>query len=158
MSTTRRSFHRTVIQLAGAAIAGLFALPASVYLFFKPRSASSDDLVEIADVSELKVGEPQEVIYYRTRVDGWKRTKEKATTWVVKTPNDQVVAFSPQCPHLGCIYHWENPRESFICPCHDSAFSPEGVVTDGPAPRNLDRYVSKVEGGKLLVGSEIDRG
>lgn len=118
-------------------------------------------MVEVADLTDLAVGEPQEVVYFRTRIDGWKRLREKATAWVVKTSDSEAVAFSPQCPHLGCIYHWEQEREeqaaAFVCPCHASAFSNKGDVLGGPAPRPLDQYVTRIEGSMLLVGSEIQK-
>jgi len=162
---SRRAFYRGLIQLLGAAMAAVVAAPAAAYLMLKPKSAEGDDLVEVADLSDLPVGAPQEVVYYRTRIDGWKRSREKATAWVVKTTEDKAIAFSPTCPHLGCIYHWEGegsdaqgqPAQSFVCPCHASSFSAQGEVLGGPAPRPLDRYITKIEGGKLLVGSQIEK-
>ena len=146
-------------------MAAVVAAPAAVYLFLKPKSSGTTDLVEVADLAQLPVGMPQEVVYYRTRVDGWKRSREKTTAWVVKTADHKAIAFSPTCPHLGCIYHWEAERndaqgqqaQSFICPCHASSFSAQGEVLGGPAPRPLDRYVTRIEGSKLLVGSQIEK-
>lgn len=142
-----------MIHLLGAAMTAVIAAPAALYLFLKPKSSGGEDLVEIADLAELTEGVPREVVYYRTRIDGWKRSREKATTWVVKTGQSSAVAFNPQCPHLGCIYHWEDEGEAFLCPCHASSFARDGKVVAGPAPRPLDRYVTRVEGGKLLVSS-----
>jgi len=136
-------------------MAAVIAIPAAAYLLFKPKSSGDANMVEIADLAELEVGTPQEVVFYRTRVDGWKASKEKTTTWVVKTDPNTAIAFSPQCPHLGCIYHWEDEDMAFRCPCHASAFATDGHIISGPAPRGLDRYISKVEGGKLLIGSVI---
>lgn len=146
-------------------MAAIIAAPAAAYLMLKPKSSGAENLVEVADLADLPVGTPQEVVYYRTRIDGWKRSREKATAWVVKTAEEKAIAFSPQCPHLGCIYHWEADRkdaqgqqaQSFVCPCHASSFSAQGEVLGGPAPRPLDRYVTRIEGGKLLVGSEIEK-
>jgi menaquinol-cytochrome c reductase iron-sulfur subunit len=146
-----------IIQVLGAAMAAAIAAPASLYLLMKPKSSGGEDLVEIADLSELAEGSPQEIVYYRTRVDGWKRTREKTTAWVVKTGQSNAIAFNPQCPHLGCIYHWEDQGQNFACPCHASAFSKDGKVVAGPAPRPLDRFDSRVEGGKLLVSSRVLR-
>jgi len=114
-------------------------------------------MVEVASLADLEAGVPKEIVYHRTRVDGWKTTKEKTTTWVVKNGPQSAVAFSPACPHLGCIYHWEYEQGIFLCPCHDSAFGLDGKVLAGPAPRPLDRYESRVEGGKLLIGLQVKR-
>jgi Rieske Fe-S protein len=80
-------------------------------------------------------------------------SSEKATTWAVKASTDEVIAFGPQCPHLGCAYHWNAAKHEFLCPCHASTFSIQGEVLTGPAPRALDRYDLKIEQGKLFVGS-----
>jgi len=154
---TRRSFYAALIHLLGAGAAAVIAAPAEFYLLLRPKSPGAGAMVEIANLAELETGVPQEVVYYRTRVDGWKTTKEKTTTWVVKNGPQSAVAFSPQCPHMGCIYHWEDEQGSFKCPCHASAFGLDGKVLAGPAPRPLDRYVSRVEGGKLLIGLLVKR-
>jgi menaquinol-cytochrome c reductase iron-sulfur subunit len=72
---------------------------------------------------------------------------------VVKLPEEGVVAFGPQCTHLGCAYHWEEGERHFLCPCHTSLFSIDGKVMSGPAPRPLDRYETKVDKNRLLLGS-----
>ncbi len=154
---TRRSFYAAFIQLLGASAAAVIAIPAAVYLLFKPKSPGAGTMVEIANLADLEIDVPQEVVYTRTRVDGWKTTKEKTTAWVVKNGPQSAVAFSPQCPHLGCIYHWEADQKDFKCPCHASVFGLDGKVLDGPAPRPLDRYISRVEGGKLLIGLQVIR-
>jgi len=40
-----------------------------------------------------------------------------------------------------------------LCPCHNSTFSIEGEVLTGPSPRALDRYETKIQGEKLLLGA-----
>jgi menaquinol-cytochrome c reductase iron-sulfur subunit len=154
-----------MIQILGGLMGAVIAAPAAAYLLLKPKSDLGEEMVEVADLADMPLGQPQEVVYYRTRVDGWKRLREKATAWVVKTSEKEAVAFSPACPHLGCVYHWEEERanaegqaaKAFVCPCHASAFDKDGTVLGGPAPRPLDRYLSRVEGGKLLVASEIQK-
>jgi len=157
-STTRRSFYSAVIYGLGAVISAALALPAAVYLLFKPRSQKQAQWVDAADLGQLQIRKPEEVVFRRTRVDGWRVLNEKTTAWVVRMDEQHVVAYSPQCTHLGCAYHWDDRQKYFICPCHTSAFSIEGKVLAGPAPRPLDRYVTRVDSGKLLIGSQIERG
>jgi menaquinol-cytochrome c reductase iron-sulfur subunit len=82
---------------------------------------------------------------------------EKTTAWVVRTDDQKVVAFTPQCTHLACAYHWEAGSNQFLCPCHASTFSIDGKVTGGPAPRPLDRYVTRLDGNKILIGSAVEK-
>jgi menaquinol-cytochrome c reductase iron-sulfur subunit len=157
-SLTRRSFYITAINVLGSLIAAALAIPAAAYLLIRPKGAADSGLSEVGDLDQLTIGKPQEVLYDRKRVDGWRKVTEKASTWVVRTDDHSVVAFDPACTHLGCAYHWDAPANHFICPCHASAFSIDGKVLSGPAPRPLDRYLVKVEGGKILIGSQVEQG
>jgi menaquinol-cytochrome c reductase iron-sulfur subunit len=154
-SVTRRSFYVGAIYGLGAAIAAALGLPAAIYLLFPPKIRQADPWVEIGDVTTLAPDSPTEMTFRRNRVDGWKVSSEKATAWVVKHADNSVIAFGPQCTHLGCAYHWDEGKTEFLCPCHNSLFSIDGKVTAGPAPRPLDRYETKVEGKKLLIGRLI---
>jgi menaquinol-cytochrome c reductase iron-sulfur subunit len=133
------------------------AIPALAYLFAKPKTKKKSDWVQAADLSRFMVQKPEEVVFNRTRVDGWRVVNEKTTAWVVKMDDQKVVAYSPSCTHLGCAYHWDEEQGSFVCPCHTSAFSMDGKVIAGPAPRPLDQYAVRVDKGKLLIGSQIQR-
>jgi len=149
---TRR--HAVIAAVYGlwAIIAAALGLPALVYLFLPPKARKQDEWVDAGDISKLTPNSPVEVTFRRNRVDGWKVTSEKSTAWVVKMASGTIVAFGPQCTHLGCAYHWEESKDEFLCPCHASLFAMDGKVVSGPAPRPLDRYQVRLEGNKLLLG------
>ena len=150
--TSRRVFHLAVIYGLWGLMTSALAIPAAIYLLFPPRAKGKSDWIDVGDISQIPVKDPEEVVFRRNRVDGWKVTSEKTTAWVVKLSDKEVVAYSPQCTHLGCAYHWDERNNNFLCPCHTSTFDLEGKVLMGPAPRPLDRFDVKVEGNKLLIG------
>jgi menaquinol-cytochrome c reductase iron-sulfur subunit len=152
IAPTRRSFHLLAIYGIWAVIGLMMAIPALVYLLFPPKTRKDDEWVEVADLTSLPVNTPEEIVFRRNRVDGWKVISEKTTAWVVKKSDSDVVAFGAQCTHLGCAYHWDENHKYFLCPCHTSAFSVDGKVLTGPAPRPLDRYAVKRNGSKLMLG------
>jgi menaquinol-cytochrome c reductase iron-sulfur subunit len=154
-STTRRGFYSAIIYGLGTVMGVVLGLPALAYLLIPPKSKKGSDWVDAANLNTLDVGKPEEVVYHRKRVDGWRVVNEKATAWVVKLDPTNVVAYSPSCTHLGCAYHWDDETKHFICPCHTSAFSIDGKVLAGPAPRPLDRYATRVDNGKLLISPTI---
>jgi menaquinol-cytochrome c reductase iron-sulfur subunit len=151
---TRRTFYRALLSGIGSLIGLGLAVPAAAYLFIT-RESRKGNFVEAGKLSELALGEPREVSFERTRVDGWRTFQEKGIAWVVRTGASDVVAYAPQCTHLGCAYHWESQRNEFVCPCHESRFSIDGKVMGGPAARPLDRYVTRIEDQKLLIGTDI---
>ena len=154
---TRRAFYIGFIDGVAGLISLALAVPAAIYLLFPPKLRKAEQWVETSDLSTIPASTPTEISFARTRVDGWKVTTEKATAWVVKKPDNEVVAFVPQCTHLGCAYHWDEKDNNFLCPCHTSTFSIDGKVLSGPAPRPLDRLVTKVDQGKILIGTEIQK-
>ena len=150
--TTRRSFYVGAIYGIWTVISAALGIPALIYLFFPPKARKEPEWVEIGDVTKLAPDSPVEMVFRRNRVDGWKVLSEKGTAWVVKHSDNSVTAFGPQCTHLGCAYHWDDRKDQFLCPCHNSLFAIDGKVISGPAPRPLDRYATRIEGRKLLLG------
>ncbi len=152
VSPTRRTFYLEAIYGLQAIMGATLAAIAGVYLFFPPKAKSEAEWVDAGDFKKLPLNAAEEVVFSRNRVDGWKVSSEKATAWVVKSSDKDVVAFAPQCTHLGCAYHWDEANHNFLCPCHTSTFGIDGKVLTGPAPRPLDRYAVKVDGSKLMIG------
>jgi menaquinol-cytochrome c reductase iron-sulfur subunit len=149
----RRNFCVTCIYSLWGLIGLALGLPAAVYLLVPPRPRKESEWVEAGDVSQLEPGVPNELVFRRNRVDGWKITSEKTSAWVVKVSDADVVAFSPICTHLGCAYHWDERKNNFLCPCHSSTFGLDGRVLSGPAQRPLDRFRVRIENGRLLLGA-----
>jgi cytochrome b6-f complex iron-sulfur subunit len=63
-----------------------------------------------------------------------------------------LTALWQRCVHLGCRVPWCASSIGFECPCHGSKYNAHGEYEDGPAPRNLDRFVVSVsEDGDLVI-------
>jgi len=150
--TTRRGFYVGAMYAMWGFITASLATPALAYLFLPPKARKDESWIDVGDITRLAPNQPLEVVFHRSRVDGWKVVSEKLTAWVVKTPAGGVNAFGPQCTHLGCAHHWDETKTHFVCPCHNSLFGLDGKVSFGPAPRPLDRYETKVDGSNLLLG------
>lgn len=150
---TRRSFYLTFIYGLWSVIAAALSIPALIYLLLPPKVRRGAEWIDVGDVTKLQPKTPIEMVFRNNRVDGWKITSEKQTAWVVRLSGQNIVAFGPQCTHLGCAYHWDERKSEFLCPCHSSVFAIDGKVISGPAPRPLDRYDARVENGKLLLGA-----
>jgi cytochrome b6-f complex iron-sulfur subunit len=83
----------------------------------------------------------------------------KVKLWLSNTEQG-VLALYKVCTHLGCLYNWNTQEVKFICPCHGSQFQKDGTYITGPAPRNLDRFVVRIESpdGQVLAETDPDSG
>jgi Rieske Fe-S protein len=62
------------------------------------------------------------------------------------------IAVSTRCAHLGCPVRFVQAAGNFICPCHGGVYDFQGKVLGGPPVRPLDRFQTRVRGGKVEVG------
>lgn len=71
--------------------------------------------------------------------------------YLVRMGDGGFLALSLQCTHLGCAITYNKDNDEFDCPCHASSFNRKGEVISPPAPRALDMYSVKIEGGQVKV-------
>ena len=70
---------------------------------------------------------------------------------MIANKENKLQAFSAICTHLACIYHWEDDKNRFHCPCHHGMFDIDGKVLSGPPPRPLDRIETVVRGDDVYL-------
>ena len=158
MNLTDRS-RRSFLQLLPLGVfAGVFAsIGAAAFRFLRPRlNAPSEQWLDVATLSELTGPQPIAKKVLAEHVSGWVITNEEHNVFVLPAKNNQVL--SPICPHEGCEVAWEQARNRFSCPCHESFFTAEGARISGPAPRGLDPLPTRVQDGKLQVQYRVNAG
>jgi Rieske Fe-S protein len=148
VNRSRRSFLEL---LPVGVLFGVFAsIGGAAFRFLRPRlMAPSDQWLDVAAVSELSGPQPIAKKVLADHVSGWAITSEEHNVFVLPAKNNQVL--SPICPHEGCEVAWEQARNRFSCPCHESYFAADGQRLSGPAPRGLDSLPTRVQDGKLQV-------
>jgi menaquinol-cytochrome c reductase iron-sulfur subunit len=152
---SRRSFMvRTIIGIF-AALGAAMAVPLGGFGILPVLKRRPVDWSDAGSAADLAVNEPAERRFLETVRSGWQEEKVERTVWLVRKPDQTVVAFSPNCPHLGCGYRWFDGEQRFKCPCHASVFDIDGKVLGGPAPRALDTLETRVESGKVLVKFQV---
>jgi len=146
--TSRRSFL-SLIPLG--LLATVFAsIGGAAFRFLRPRiSAASDRWLDVAKLSELSGPQPLSRKVVAEHIAGWAITTEEHNVFVLPAKNNQVL--SAICPHEGCEVAWEQNRNRFSCPCHESYFAADGARISGPSPRGLDPLPMRVQDGKLQV-------
>jgi cytochrome b6-f complex iron-sulfur subunit len=69
----------------------------------------------------------------------------------VTSANGGLVALFQKCPHLGCRVPFCESSGRFECPCHGSIYNIRGEYIGGPAPRGMDRFPIRIQGGSVMV-------
>ena len=67
---------------------------------------------------------------------------------LIRTTDDQYLAYSRKCAHLGCTIDFDQTQRTLKCPCHRGVYdSRTGYVMYGPPPRPLDQIILQVRAG-----------
>jgi menaquinol-cytochrome c reductase iron-sulfur subunit len=158
--TRRRAFAIGAQGVGGIAVAA-FALPA---LGFALGPMFEDQIPEhFQDVGPEKDFNNETYVPKVIEITPGAGEAGKTTIYVRRTDpsRDQAntdqpyVAISTRCAHLGCPVRYVQASRRFICPCHGGVYGFQGEVTGGPPVRPLDRFYTKVERGRVLVGARF---
>lgn len=147
----RRDFMKTAIAAIGGVIGTAIGLPAISYLVGPAQRSEDTNWIQLGSVNKLELNIPT---LFKTTIEtqtGWVKEEEEFSVYVLTGNGRDFTVMSNVCTHLGCRVRWINDQDSFFCPCHNAAFARDGSVQDGPPPRPLDRFESKVEDGILFV-------
>jgi Rieske Fe-S protein len=142
---TRRGFFKKALATLFGSILGLVPLGAGVAVFLDPlrRKSSASTAVRVTSLDAVPDdGIPRKFPVLATRVDAWNKFSQVpvGAVYLRRTPGGPVQAFNVVCPHAGCFVDYLPERSLFLCPCHNSTFTPAGRIADraSPAPRGLD--------------------
>ena len=140
------SISGTIAAISGVALTR-FAIGPS---FKKKRSKWIE--IELENNPNDSGGFERVVLEYETK-DGWLTKNARTLAYVKRIKEDEVIAVSAGCTHLGCIVTWDEENKIFKCPCHDGRYDAEGKVISGPPPAPLQRHKTKVEDGRILLST-----
>jgi nitrite reductase/ring-hydroxylating ferredoxin subunit len=97
---------------------------------------------EVATVGEIPVGGVK-LFSYPTPTD---------RCLMVRTGDDEYVAYSQKCTHLACAVFYSSEQDRLECPCHEGYFSVrDGSVLQGPPTRPLPRVVLERRDNQLVA-------
>ena len=150
----RRKFMEIGIYSISGAIAAISGVALTRFAIgpsFKKKKAKWIE-IELENNTDDSEGFERVVLEYETK-DGWLTKNARTLAYVKRIKEDEVIAISAGCTHLGCIVTWDEESKIFKCPCHDGRFDAEGKVVSGPPPRPLERHKTKVEDGRILLST-----
>jgi len=153
-SDGRRRALKVLIGVGSVAFGCALLAPAAVFVAapVKVGGTGAERWVRTLRLDALKDGEPKKVAIVSDQHDAWSvaRDVELGAVWLIRR-GDKVTAYSVVCPHLGCSINAEPGGKGFTCPCHTSAFGPDGKRVAGPSPRDMDELKARIEHGFVEI-------
>jgi menaquinol-cytochrome c reductase iron-sulfur subunit len=156
-SMTRRRAFTVAGQALGGAAGAAIVLPA-VGFAVAPLFEEQDDEWEAVGAVEQFSSESYKPVVL-TLVAGIGDTG-KTTAYVRRGVPDppfnedqnEFIAISTRCAHLGCPVRYVEAAGNFICPCHGGVYDFQGKRIGGPPVRPLDRFQTRVTNGQVEIG------
>jgi menaquinol-cytochrome c reductase iron-sulfur subunit len=102
----------------------------------------------------FKIGETVNVVFEDASPLLWAGVTAKTAAWLRRVSDDEFVAFSVNCAHLGCPVRWMQTADLFMCPCHGGVYYADGSVAAGPPPHGLTRYPVRVRDGAIEIRTD----
>ncbi len=142
---TRRDFYRFATMAVGSLMGLVLAVPGVAYVVSPLRKKEGEGSFEtLTRLNQLDVGVPRWFAIIKERRDAWVKYPREpvGSVWLVrqaKGATPPVIAFTSECPHLGCAINLSADKKGFLCPCHTSSFDFEGKPTNQVPPRPMDR-------------------
>jgi menaquinol-cytochrome c reductase iron-sulfur subunit len=108
----------------------------------------------VGKVESFKVGTTTNVVFVDATPLPWAGVTAKTGAWLRRASEEEFVAFSVNCAHLGCPVRWLQEANLFMCPCHGGVYYADGRVAAGPPPRPLSRYPVRIRDGQVEIRTQ----
>ncbi len=120
------------------------------FLSGKAPETSTEQWVEIGQLSDLDPSKVNRVIYSLSAKDAWRDIQTSGALFAFSNNGgDSYTVLDATCTHLGCVVQWKETDNRFVCPCHSGFFTREGEVISGPPPKPLRGLQTKIENDTL---------
>ena len=154
-SMTRRRVFTVASQAIGGVAAAAVALPAIGFAIAPIFHRGKERWEAVGQVDDFTADTYKQVVF--TLVPGIGEAG-KTTAYVRRGTKELqedpsvYIAISSRCAHVGCPVRFVQASGNFICPCHGGVYDFEGKRIGGPPVRPLDRFQTRIRGGKVEVG------
>ncbi len=147
--SSRRQFLERFSVLLGGVTTVSLAVPVLGFIFAPLFRRAPSAWRLVGKVDQFKVGETVAVTFQDASPLPWAGVTANTAAWLRRKSEDEFVAFSINCTHLGCPVRWLSQANLFMCPCHGGVYYADGTVAAGPPPRPLTHYAVRVHNGEV---------
>ncbi len=149
----RRSFFAKVSLALSAMIGAMMALPGIGFVFAPILANPPRKWRAVGSVDQFELGSTVLVQFEDASSVPWAGVSAKTGAWLRRVEDEDFIAFSINCRHLGCPVRWVEDADLFMCPCHGGVYYKDGTVAGGPPPKPLARLKVRVHKGQVEIAT-----
>lgn len=146
---SRRTFLSRLSLVLGSMVGAVVAIPCVGFLLGLRKTQQVWRTV--GQLNDFKIGTTVRVYFQDPSPLPWSGVTAQTAAWLRRVGDQQFIAFSVDCTHLGCPIRWLVEADLFMCPCHGGVFYADGRVASGPPPKRLNQYPVRVQGEEVQI-------
>jgi menaquinol-cytochrome c reductase iron-sulfur subunit len=150
----RRRFLAKVSLTLGVVGGTALSVPGVVFVVAPLFRDSPSVWRSLGKVASFQIGSTVSVVFLDASPLPWAGVTAKSAAWLRRTAEQEFVAFSVNCAHLGCPVRWLEGARLFMCPCHGGVYYEDGRVAAGPPPHDLTRYPIRIRDGEVEISTQ----
>ena len=147
----RRKFLIKLSLALGGIAAAAAAIPVIGALLAPLLQKSPQTWRTLGTLNDFKIGSTTLISFIDADPLPYAGITAKSAAWLRRKSENDFIAFSANCSHLGCPVRWEENAELFMCPCHGGVYYKDGTVASGPPPKPLTQYQVRVYNGEVQL-------
>lgn len=151
LKLSRRDFLAVMSVSLGGLAATLVSIPVIGALISPLLNLPPETWRPVGKVDDFQVNATVEVSFTDASPMPWAGVSARTAAWLRRISQDQFVAFSVDCTHLGCPVRWLADADLFMCPCHGGVYYQDGKVAAGPPPKSLTQYSVRINNGQVEI-------
>jgi menaquinol-cytochrome c reductase iron-sulfur subunit len=148
---TRRRFLEKVCVGLGSVCAAILGIPIVGFVVTPIFRKTTGKWVSVGKISDFQIGNTIKIDITDPSPLPWAGITAKSALWLRRVNENEFIAFSVNCTHLGCPVRWLADADLFMCPCHGGVYYEDGTVAAGPPPKPLIRYDVRTANGQVEI-------
>ncbi|HEX3901488.1 MAG TPA: ubiquinol-cytochrome c reductase iron-sulfur subunit [Polyangia bacterium] len=150
----RRRFLSKVSITLGVVGGAALSVPGVVFVVAPIFRDPPSEWRSLGKVASFEVGATVNVVFVDASPLPWAGVSAKSAAWLRRTGEQEFMAFSVNCAHLGCPVRWVEKARLFMCPCHGGVYYEDGRVAAGPPPHGLAQYPVRIREGEVEISTQ----
>jgi menaquinol-cytochrome c reductase iron-sulfur subunit len=150
----RRRFLSKVSITLGVVGGAALSVPGVVFVAAPIFRDPPSEWRSLGKIAGFEIGATVSVVFMDASPLPWAGVTAKSAAWLRRTAEQEFVAFSVNCAHLGCPVRWLESARLFMCPCHGGVYYEDGRVAAGPPPHGLTQYPVRVRDGEVEISTQ----